>query len=334
MDRLVFCTMVFSLLLSGCRKNSVSGSYITKDAHGVMLLQLVETPDHRLSGQLIWSETGTNGKIIQSSTSLTGAVDGENITLQTNTLFGLSNKAISGTFNGDSLTLTAADLPAATLSRVNIATYQAQLSEQEKQARGTAVANQAEQLRQRQAQQAEDVRQRQIQQQQRTVAQINETADHMEHFLAEVDSRLNLLPDAEKRYEAITDKVSGYVSRERSLAGPRYAVERGQLDGEAYQASMATDQELYTIQSIGWSLHNNITPLVNNASELETRCRQGGFSSLGADESNACERLGKVSPDFEQKYQAIVAALTHADAVYKQQKARQQALLQEADKLE
>ena len=97
---------------------------------------------------------------------------------------------------------------------------------------------------------------------------------------------------------------------------------------------MATDQELYTIQPIGWSLNNNITPLLKNVSEFQGRCRQGGFANLGADESNACERLGDVAPQFQQKYQAIVAALSHADTVYKQEKARQQALLAEADKLE
>ena len=75
---------------------------------------------------------------------------------------------------------------------------------------------------------------------------------------AEADLHLGRFPNAEKGYEAITAKVSEYVTRERQLAGsPNRTVDRSQLYVAANQASLNTDQMHYQGQSLQSSLDTN-----------------------------------------------------------------------------
>ncbi len=105
MRRFAFCCLAALVLLVGCKKD-VSGTYLLYDQGGVCWLQLVRTPDNHLTGQLITSLLKTDGEIERRSMALTGAVDGENVSLTGGGLFGLSPTTFSGTIEGDTLTLT------------------------------------------------------------------------------------------------------------------------------------------------------------------------------------------------------------------------------------
>src|SRR5579863_8804241 len=94
-------------VLAGCHAN-ISGSYLATDQSSVAWLQVVRTPDNRLTGQLAASILKPDGSIEQNSISVTGAVDGENVTLSGSGFLGLQSFVLSGTLNGDTLTLTGA----------------------------------------------------------------------------------------------------------------------------------------------------------------------------------------------------------------------------------
>lgn len=93
------------ILVCGCQRD-ISGTYLATDQNGIVWLQLVRTPDNHLTGQFALSILKPDGKIDRNSVSLTGAVDGENVSLSGSGLFGLQSTALSGTLNGDTLTLT------------------------------------------------------------------------------------------------------------------------------------------------------------------------------------------------------------------------------------
>ena len=71
-------------------------------------LQLVKTPDNHLSGQLAEYVIGPDGRILQDTAPITGAVDGVNVTISVSKLLGLANTTLGGTIDGDQLNLSGA----------------------------------------------------------------------------------------------------------------------------------------------------------------------------------------------------------------------------------
>jgi hypothetical protein len=126
-----------AVLLSGCHQN-ISGSYIASDKSTVASLQVVRTPDNHLTGQLSASTLRPDGTIDRNSVSITGAVDGENVTIQGSRFFGLESFVLSGTLNGNELTLTGAQSVPLVFTRSTASEIQAKLAELNAQYQTTA----------------------------------------------------------------------------------------------------------------------------------------------------------------------------------------------------
>jgi hypothetical protein len=329
MNRFALCCLAALVLLTGCKKD-VSGSYLADDKVSLCWLQLVRTPDDHLTGQIVSSVLQPDGKIEHGSVSLTGAVNGENVTLTGGGFLGIASTTLSGTFDGNTLTLTGVQSTPVSLKRATLADYQAQLAEQV--TRSEAVMS---------ARTTAEARQRTFQAQQNFVAGIDQLIGRMQRFDAEADVHLGRFPNAEKGYEAITAKVNEYVTRERQLVGnPNRGVDRAQLYVAANQASLNTDQMYYQGQSLQSSLETNIAPLVNEATALEHGCRDNRPVSgvltpaeQGAHQS-ACNRLLGAVPTFHQKYEAVSAGLGHLAEIYRREKIAQAKLLETGQRLE
>ena len=92
--------------LAGCRSD-ISGSYLAGDPTSVCSLQIVRTPDARLTGQLSCSSVKPDGSISRQSSSITGAVDGENVSFSGEGLFGIKSFVLSGVHHCDTMTLSS-----------------------------------------------------------------------------------------------------------------------------------------------------------------------------------------------------------------------------------
>ena len=329
MNRFALCWLAALVLLTGCNKD-VSGSYLADDKVAVCWLQLVRTPDDHLTGQIVSSVLKPDGKVERGSVSLTGAVNGENITLTGRGFLGMASTTLSGTFDGNRLMLTGEQSAPVSLKRAIFADYQAKLGEQA--TRSQAIIS---------ARITAAARQQTFQAQRNFVAEVDQLIGRMQHFDSEADVHLGRFPNAEKGYEAITAKVSEYVTRERQLAGnPNRAVDRSQLDVAANRASLNTDQMHYQGQALQSSLEMDIAPLVNEVTALEQGCRQSG--PVGANltpaevdaHQSACNRLLSAAPAFHQKYAGMANGLNHLEAVYKREKGAQARLLSSAEKIE
>ncbi|WP_186197571.1 hypothetical protein [Burkholderia gladioli] len=79
----VFGTAILggALLLSGCGDRSVSGVYVSHGGNQADLLQVIETPDHHLTGTLRHASLTSDGTLASSTNNVSGSVDGTNITL-------------------------------------------------------------------------------------------------------------------------------------------------------------------------------------------------------------------------------------------------------------
>jgi hypothetical protein len=339
MKRFALCCLAGLVLLVGCKKD-VSGTYLLYDQGAVCWLQLVRTPDNHLTGQLIASVLKTDGQVERNSVALTGAVDGENVSLTGGGLFGLSTTTFSGTFEGNSLTLTGVQSTPITLKRASLAEYQAQVTQQNSTAQSILTAKADAESRERALRADAESRAEALQAEKNFTAQTDELVNKMQRFDTEANVHLGRFPNVEKRYEAITAKMVEDVSRERQLAGnPDKAADRSQLDYDATEVSLDTDQIHYDAQSLQSSLQSDIAPLVSLDMVTEQKCKSDSLTSdLTATEIDgrqaACSRLLSTGPLFRDKYTAMSAGLRNLEDVYTHEKQAQGSLLATARKLE
>jgi len=274
------------VLLVGCHR-SISGAYLASDKSAVVWLQVVRTPDNHLTGQIAATALKPNGSIEQNSASVIGVVDGENVTIQGSRFFGLESFVLSGTLNGNVLTLTGAQSVPLSFTRSTPAEFQAKVAELN--ARSQTIS---------QAKAAAQTQLRTLEAQRKYVAEIDLLVGRMQQFDSQADVHLGRFPAAEKGYEGITAKVAAYVARERQLAGnPNGAAARGQLSVAANQASIQTEQMHNQGESLLSSLKMDVKPMADESATLAQQCRalsQNTGSLTRAEVQNvnaACVRL-------------------------------------------
>jgi len=323
------CGAFAVVLMAGCHSN-ISGSYLASDNSAVVWLQVVRTPDNHLTGQIATNVLKPDGTIEQNSVSITGAVDGENVTIQGSRFFGLESFVLSGTLSGNVLTLTGAQSVPLTFTRSTPAEFQAKVAELN--ARSQSIT---------QAKAVAQAQQRTFQTQANFVSQVDQLIRRMAQFDSQADVHLGRFPGAEKGYEGITARVGEYVARERRLAGnPNAEVARGQLSVAANQASIQTDQMHYQGESLQSSLETNVKPMADQATAFEQQCRavsQNSGHLTPAEVQNvnaACGRLDSAVGPFRQKFSAMSDGLAHLERVYQDEHGKQQQLLQTAQRLE
>jgi hypothetical protein len=324
---LSLCVIAVFVLLTGC-KQDISGTYLASDNSTVVWLQLVRTPDNHLTGQLAASVMKPDGSIDRNSAPITGAVDGENVTLSGSRLFGLQTLTLSGTLEGDKLTLTGVESTPFVLKRSSLTQYQAQEAALNARSQNIIAAKTAA-----------ISRQRTVQAQKNFVAQIDQLITKMQQFDSAADVHLGRFPNAEKGYQAITAKMNGYVERERQLAGnPNASNTRYQLSNAATQASFVTDQVHNQGESLQSTFDMNVKPIAAEVTTFQQRCETVRPADITPAEGDAikaaCGRLSNATPLFRQKYNAMVVGLAHLEQVYTNESKAQQALLQTADKLQ
>jgi hypothetical protein len=319
--------IVAVLLLCGCERE-VSGKYIAKFTNGVYWLQLVRTPDNRLTGQLETAVVNTDGKIERHTVPVAGAVNAENVTISASS-FGFQVLTLSGTLKGKELTLTGMQPSPITLTRTDLSDYQRQMSALNAQSQSIIAAKDAAIARERAEKAQKDL-----------ISEIDRALGRIQRFESEADMHLSRLPGAEEHYHAITAKMAEYVAREHKLAGDEKAsVARSQLSVAASQASISTDQLHYSVQSLQSSLQTNIGPLATEATNLERSCIVAVPTGvLTPTETEArrstCFRLAQAHPPFVRKFLAMSSALSHLEVTYEQERKAQDLLLQSAQRLQ
>lgn len=91
-----------ALLLNACDRPAASTTYVSRDGSSVALLQLTQTPDHRLSGTLQTVTLDSNGVANAVSADVSGMAAGSDITLSILGTAALPGQTLHGTAaNGD-----------------------------------------------------------------------------------------------------------------------------------------------------------------------------------------------------------------------------------------
>lgn len=351
------------LLLPGCEK-SISGSYLASDQRAVCWLQLVQTPDNHVTGQLDALIMKPDGSVERDSISVTGASDGNNVSLKGSSFLGLESVMLSGSLQGDELaltgsqSLTAQTIPA-TFTRSSVTAYQAQVAELNARAQTIVRVNAAARAKaeaereaaqaraeeeQIAAQNAADAEREASQAQMQAVNAvgnlvnaIDQTIAKMQTFDTEADVHLARFPGAEKTYQEITAKMAQCVETERQLAGnPNASLTRSRLALDASQASLLTDQVHNQVLSLQSTFRMNVEPIANELAVLEQHCAQPAptDNTLAQTRGAACGRLSVAAIPFGKKYDAVASGLANLEQVYQSERSKQQRLLQTSESLE
>lgn len=324
------------LLLSGCWGHDVSGKYIAKFTNGVYWLQLVQTPDGHLTGQFETLILGTDGKVEYNNLSVTGAADGDNVSLSLKPISFLPFTVIvSGTFYGNRLALTGgftgAQPTTAVMVRSDVSDYQAQVNSLNAQSRSILTAKATAEAREAAAKEERDF-----------IAGLDRLVGRMERFNAAADTHLGKLPAAEHRYQAITFKMGEYLNRERQLAGNQgTSMKRGQISFAISRGSFATDQVHAEVQSVQWNFQANAQPLMKLVTESEQSCHRAHRSTADNPVSpdaeawnSACLKLLDADASYRQKFDAMAHILAHLEEVYQQERKNQNRLVRESQQIE
>lgn len=316
-------------LLTGCQRN-ISGSYLASDNGAVVWLQIVRTPDNHLTGQLAANVLKPDGTVEQNSVAVTGAMDGENVTIQGSRFFGLESFILSGTLSGNMLTLTGAQSVPLSFTRSTSSEFQARVSELN--ARSQRIIH---------AKAAAQSQLRTLEAQRRFVLAVDQLIGRMQQFDSKADLHLGRFPGAERAYAGITAKVSAYVARERQLGeNPNAAVAPGQLSVAADQAAIQTEQIHNQGEALQSALETNVKPMTNQAGAFEQQCHAVSRSpgNLTPDEvqsvNAACAQLESAAPPSRAKFSAMSAGLSHLEQIYQRERSAQQQLIQESERLE
>ena len=304
---------------------------MANDQSTVCWLQLVRTPDNHLSGQITYATVTKDGQIQRNSVAVTGAIDGDIVTISGSKFLGVDTFTFSGVHHGGYLTLTGAEATPMTFKRATLAEYQAKESALQAQSKKiiTAKLEAAE-------------RARAFQHQRDFVADVSALIGKMDDFERVAAVHLGRFPNGERAYLSITDRMRTLVARQRQLVGnENAAVARNQLSVQITQTSLQTDQLHNQAQSLQSSLDGNVQPLVNESENLERQCvlvAKGSPTPFTPDELQsirvACNRLNSAAGPFRAKFDAVSSGLTHLEDVYQQQERAQQALIQESNRLD
>jgi hypothetical protein len=315
--------LVSTALLAGCGKPaSMSGDYLAKDAanNGAVLLQLVETPDHKLTGQLqLVGQDDAETRYLAYSVS--GAVDGNRITLSP-TAPGAPTASAAGERTGDKLSLLASTTGGEPRNLVlvpaTVADFQAAKAEVEARTQAAAAVRQEAEQRA-----VEAKRQREF------VARTDELVDSMQNIGERVSRGMAKLAPVETRYLQLTARSRNLLRRQSTT---RDADARGDIGTAISQAGVDLDQVHIEIDAFKQDFEVTVAPVAKKAHSLEPVCRE--VPSVVPDAQAACQRFLAALPGFKARMGEMVDALAKLEKLYQEQHAAQQRIERESSRLQ
>ena len=317
--------IALSIAFTAFAKQDVTGRYLSKFSDGVYWLQIVKTPDGRVSGELDSTSVSSDGKIVYTSQAVSGAADGTALSLTIgHTTILQSALTSSGTLSDNKIALTIGHdgRPPSklVLTRATDDEYQVQLK---------ALSDLSTKVRAAKSERE-------------FVAGVHQLIDQLNKFKLTANAHITKLPEAEQRYLAITQRMTELLSQERQLAGsPRESVARSQLDVAINQGSVATSQLHVQIQSVQTEYRTRALPLMQQLSRTGQTCHRAHRPTSdnpiqpGNEAWNStCLALFEAEDSFTPSANQLKDMLAKLEEVYKREQAKQEQILEEAQRLE
>jgi hypothetical protein len=315
--------------------SNASGTYVDRDANAVAMLQLVQTSDGHVTGQLTVVEIDASGKLVDGNASVTGVIDGQVITLQIRPIFLLATATnYSGRVDSTHIELNG-PVDAGTLSRLVLKRgeiFDFQAGSEELKSRSREII-QARAAHERMAKAETALH--------KFIEHIDKLISQMESFRKSVAANINLYSESQARYRTITAKMQAYLDRERNLAGdPKVAVARSQIAVSISQGEVAMDQAHVKFQAFNMPLLQDNRLIRTQLEESERECRGArnptpseSVSTEQTPVNATCLRLIEAAKLYKESVKQIGTAHDQTEAAYSTEHQRQSAILSDANRL-
>jgi hypothetical protein len=226
-----------------------SGTYLYVMSSSILWLQIVQTPDGKVSGQMDTSTLLANGKIGYRSSEVKGSENGNVVTLQYDG-GGVDLVRVSGTLNRDKLTLTGSneDGPfTAEFTRAVLSDYKAELDA----LRTKSKVALAEQSNKNQA------------------TQLSTLMPRIAKFDATAETMLQKLQPVEGQYSDITNRMRTALDSEKVSTG----VLRAQLGQRIANLRGDTDRIQGNVASVEGQYNGDVEKLKGEIDQSESTVR-------------------------------------------------------------
>lgn len=332
----------------------ISGVYVGGGPNTARLLQIVQNNERHLSGRFEETNLKADGTIDRNSAAIVGDVSGENIVFSFKPFAPLPMEVTaSGTVKGDRIVVSLSGLGVfgqGTLEQSDMASYQAKVDALVAQGRQIAA--------QRAAAAAKEQEQRAIaearQQEQRAAAaamqretdersrQIRETLSFMARagdWQRALDDRAKSLADVGTRYRSITEKMRGYLDRQRKLPIINAtSYERTQLSQTIEQGVAASESLHDSVVDRRQAFDSTRSNIMREVEEVRSRCRtarkptaEQPVPSDQAEWHSTCIQALDTLPSLLAKLDRTANSYQQAEAVYRQEAATQRQIAKTAD---
>lgn len=335
--RLFHVLLLLTLLnpVPGDAADSASGTYLATDEGASIMLQLVQTPDGKLSGVCNFSKVNpTTGKVENTSTSVSGSSDGRNLILSIRPVALLAiGTDFAGTLERDRLTLVTQGHDPLVLRRSTLDEYAATTERLRKKSIEVAAVYARKQQEEREG--------KAIKEQAASVDRVRVRAISLE---ARIDRAVGDYPATEVRYRSITTKMQGFLDKMEPLS----TVDPSRTSSARYRLDQAIREGDSTRQAVHDKVHAEakemragLAKIEADLSKAERACELPRDTAVALREpdaeralSAACKALPDDIAKIRAKAQRLDAGLAKLDAVHAAEKPKQAAIVKRSAEIE
>jgi hypothetical protein len=292
----------------------ISGTYVGKGPNNAVLLQLVETGG-QLTGRYEYVVLGPGGKIERRNAAVTGASDARTVVVTIRPTELLSGGiTASGTIEGTTLHLTGGGYG------INISLYLLKSDELDFDTQVAKLAEQAQQIIDQEA------AQREVKARADIVKRAENFTTRMAASSAIMDSELTKFSTIEQQYRAFTEWMRNALARQHSIYGSWQAdVARTQISVSIIQAAVQANQFHLSNENAQRDFESKINSLLTELIDLDKKCKLNSADSVL---SAACANFIKSREPFIQRVSTIRQAFTKIEAVWREERPKQERIEQ------
>ena len=312
-----YVALCSALALVACGKTDVSGIYLFASEREVTMVQLIQSPDGKLTGRIQSDFIDTDGKVAEKSAAADGAISGNDLVLKPASAW-YGGVQASGTIKGSNLTLSGEGFTLnATRSSLDdfqkkVAALQSTAAEQrQKLAKSRAAAAQA---------QAEADMQRNLAAQ---ASQVTDRVAAMRNATLRLANAIDRSPNFGQAAAANTAKIARMASAAPSMS----ELARGQLGVAASQIEVGTNQIEVQRTQYANGLNQLVSDITDNAAQIARICGKAPALPLVA----SCDSAKVAANEFKAIYERGKLRFTPYKAQVEAEIAKQDSLIRRID---
>ena len=164
-------------------------------------------------------------------------------------------------------------------------------------------------------------------------ARINALTQRLNASSVQLNAQLGKIGPVEQRYRAITGMMHGGLAQQQSIYGPAQAmVARNQIAVAISQAAVQSEQLHIGVNSAYSDIRGKLEPLLSDGARVNRHCRSVliDLNSSEVDRS-ACKAFFDAANKFDQSTQALSSAFEKAEAVWVEERRKQEEIIRVAE---